>query len=419
MFKGQPPQNIDAEKAIIGSILKDNESIYQILEIIETNHFYSSGNRKIFKIILEMESIGNPIDLITLSNKVKVENIAYYLTECIELVPSTANIQQHAIIIKEAYLLRMIMQKSIEAYNKAVAKENPEEILEDLSRLSILSVQKQEDLILSEMLHQTNNYIDRVVSGEIAGLKTGIDCLDKYIGGMMEGDLIVIAGWTSQGKTALMLQILCDCIIRQKKKGLLFSMEMDFKKIIVRIIAQEAKINAAHYLMGRLDQMEWQRAARSQDKLMEMALAIDDTPGITLEHIKAKARKYKREGISVIGIDYLQLMQMPKAESDVKALGMITTGLKNLARELGIVIILLSQFSRQEKFNTNPRVSFLKGSSCIEQDSDKIIFTWMPNLAEKEKACLILAKHRDGETTERPLDVMFRKDWVMFVDKRF
>ena len=414
------PQALDSERVMLGSMLLNNDCMLDVTAITSPAECYRTAHVKIFQSMIRLEQF----DVVSLTDALQRENIleelggTYYLTELVQVIPSSADVLRHAKLVHEKYLLRRIIEDCSKLSERAYNQEPPEEILEDLGKLSLLDVVSYKDKTFAELIHESNDLIDQRIQGHIVDRKSGLRALDGLVGGFSGGKLIVIAGWSSQGKTALMNQIVLNVAVQENFPVVIFELEMTDLEITQRIVAAEAKVCLFRYFLGKLNPNEHENVSKVMQYLPIAPIIIDEHPGATLEYIKAKCRRLKKKrNIGMICIDYLQLMELPHAETEASAISKATRGFKNLAKELNVPIVVISQFSKDEtRSNKRPNKGYLKGSSAIEQDGDIIIFPWLPDYDNRNEAVIIIDKHRNGPTGEIK-DIRFNTDWIGFEEK--
>ncbi|MBN2286936.1 MAG: replicative DNA helicase [Tissierellales bacterium] len=424
-----PPQSPESEKGILGSVLIDNESLFKITEKIKPDYFYQTKHRIIYRAMLELHESETPIDLITLSDTLrknnKLESIggAVYLAEISDSVVSAAPIKSYAEILIEKYNLRRLREDVYGLLGMIENGHTSHDIYEKMGSCSIQHITDHRQFDLSEILHQTCETIDRRKEGELHGLTTGIEGLDGLLD-FEYGDLVIIGGYPSHGKSSMAVQIALHTIMNLKKQVLFFELEMTRQRLATRLLAMQGRFSNFLFWKGKLSEEETAKANRAFNELVSAPLVIDDTPGVPVSYIKAKSKRLKQKhDLKMVIIDYLQLIDTTKQENREQAISMVTKNLKAMAKELGIVVILLSQFHRHEGTRTNrkPTMFDLKGSGAIEQDADKIILTWLPNLKKSEtalgfenryKARLLVEKHREGSIFE--VDMNFNRDYTKF-----
>jgi len=427
------PQAIEAEQAVLGGIMLNPEQI-QSLGRLQIEHFYMPANRLIFAAMLELDDKGYPVDALTLKDyleqRKQLERAGgeNYLGELISAIPTAAHNGHYANIVSDRFISRKLIDEC-RKIEKAII-ENESSVIEqlDFAETRILSVadkvernevsNEMADVMDSTMVGIQERHID---SGD-TGITTGIKSLDVIVDAS-PGDLIILAGRPSMGKTALGLNILRDNA-KNGKRGAIFTLEMPASQIAERLVASEAKINARKLRKKRLDANEWARFAAVHNGIESLPIFIDDTPGIGVRHISATARRIKKKhgGLDMILIDYLQLMGSDvKGKTEAQELAHITTSLKNLAKELAIPIILLSQLNRslESRDDKRPIASDLRGSGSIEQDADVIMFAYREFVyshkkEDEEKVEIIVNKFRAGGPGE--VNLRFQGKYVLFSD---
>jgi len=423
-----PAQSIESEQAILGSILMQNESLYEI-ENIMPEHFYKDIHRIIFRAILDMNDKSVAVDVITLSERLKkdkkLDDIGgtFYLMQLTEIVPSSAQIKMYANIVDEKYQLRKAQDSIYQIQKMIDDNEDPATIYEKMGSCAIQDAGDKKIYTLAEVLQETIEAIDDRASGKVCGLTTGIYGLDNYLT-LDQQDLIVIGGYSSQGKTSLAVQLALHLTESLKQQTLLFELEMDRKRLAARLVCMYSQINSDKFWHARLDKVEQEKAGIAFGAIQNAPLLIDDSAGVSLHYIKSHVkRSIQKHDLKAVIVDYLQLMDLGKTDSKEEGISNTTCGLKCLAKELNIPIILLSQFRRHEgtRFNKKPSMSDLKGSGAIEQDADKVLLPWLPNLRKEEnelngeeryKAKIIIEKNREGAIGE--VDLKFNNSYAKF-----
>ena len=385
-----PPQSIEAEMSVLGGIFCDNEMLDAIHGAMEANDFYRESHRQIFLAMLRLSNRNEPIDLITTSTELKnagtLEQIGggAYLSVLVDFVPMAANTLFYCkIVVQKAVERRMIMhaQEAIQIVytggemEEAVAKlETAIQPVADKRSTAPVAMEQSVREAVKKLEHRYEN------KGRIQGLPYGIEELDKKTSGMHPGELIIVAGRPSMGKSAFAGNVITNVCTDPDKAGLLFTLEMARGDITDRLIASHG-IKYHHIRNGWMKDYEWSQVSQAAAKFHGMRLFIDDTPAISLKDIRIKAKRQKKEGLDLIVIDYLQLMSMsdPKANR-VQGIGEITRGLKQLARELEVPVMLLSQLSRavDARNDKRPMMADLRDSGEIEQDADVILFPYRP-----------------------------------------
>ena len=415
------PQALEAEEAVLGSMMIDEDAANKAISILGSSHyFYKDSHRKIFDAMLELMNDSNPIDTVSVSDELKkVKSLKsvggiYYLTGLVDKVPTSARVETYAEIVKEKGMLRDLITTSHEISKKALdAGDSVGSILDDAEQ-SIFNLTEQKDSKIYQhiepILSSTVKRIEDIAAnpGSTIGVPSGIIDLDKLTAGFQKGDLIIIAGRPSMGKTALALTVARNAAIESKSPTAIFSLEMSSDQLGQRLLTSEARVDNSHVRRGSLPSGKWKNINIASGKLAQAPLYIDDTPALSILDLRSRARRLKRErNIELIIVDYLQLMQGPKnSENRQNEISQITQSLKALAKELNIPVIALSQLSRavEQRTKKEPMLSDLRESGAIEQDADVVVFLYRPSVYEKEDqdlkglAYLIVAKQRNGPT---------------------
>jgi replicative DNA helicase len=416
-----PPQNVDAEKSILGGLMLEQDAFDEVSELLVEDDFYRPAHRKIYAAIRELHRREMPSDLVTVSNllmeKGELESLGgpAYLAEMIELTPSTANIATYSKIVQEKSLLRKVIVSSQEFLDKAYSQEfeNMDSFLDsmeakvfqlaeskttngltDATELVKASLEKIESLFASQML--------------VTGVSSGFNELDELTAGFHPGELVILAARPSMGKTALSLNFAIHAALQNKKKIAYFSVEMGKEQVMIRMLASSAKIRLSDLRIGKIDDQAWPRLINTAAALSETGLFIDDTSGISPFDIRAKARRMKAKyGLDMIVIDYLQLMAMKgKMESREREVSEISKLLKSIAKELQVPVIALAQLNRgvEGRSDRRPMLSDLRESGSIEQDADVIMMIYRQDYYDRDNpevkgiAEIIIAKQRNGPT---------------------
>lgn len=415
------PQALEAEEAVLGSMMIDEDAANKAISILGSSHyFYKDSHRKIFDAMLELMNNSNPIDTVSVSDELKkVKSLKsvggiYYLTGLVDKVPTSARVETYAEIVKEKGMLRDLITTSHEISKKALDAGDSVGSILDEAEQSIFNLTEQKDSKIYQhiepILSSTVKRIEEIAAnpGSTIGVPSGIIDLDKLTAGFQKGDLIIIAGRPSMGKTALALTVARNAAIESKSPTAIFSLEMSSDQLGQRLLTSEARVDNSHVRRGSLPSGKWKNINIASGKLAQAPLYIDDTPALSILDLRSRARRLKRErNIELIIVDYLQLMQGPKnSENRQNEISQITQSLKALAKELNIPVIALSQLSRavEQRTKKEPMLSDLRESGAIEQDADVVVFLYRPSVYEKEDqdlkglAYLIVAKQRNGPT---------------------
>ncbi|MFQ5559727.1 MAG: replicative DNA helicase [Nitrospinota bacterium] len=430
-----PPRNIEAEQAILGAILLENDALPKCLEIIkDETPFYKNAHKKIFSAILDLFEKNQPIDLLTLNEQLTRKGQVTegggpeFLYSLVESVPSAANIQYHAKIVKEKYVLRKMITSAGEIFNQCYGDIADVDELMDFAEKTIFDI--SEDRIapafssVREVARESMKRIESLYERKelITGIPTGFTDLDQMTAGFQPSDLIIVAGRPSMGKTAVSINMAQYCVCVSKKVVAIFSLEMSKEQLVTRMLCSEGRINAGKLRTGYISKSDWPDLTRAVGVLSEAKLFIDDTPGQSVLEIRAKARRlHADKGLDLIVIDYLQLMQgRGRIESRQQEISEISRSLKGLAKELNVPVIALSQLSRateQRGGEKRPQLSDLRESGAIEQDADVVMFVYRGEFYEetpenKGKAELIIGKQRNGPIGT--VSLAFLKEYTRF-----
>lgn len=432
-----PPQDIEAEKSVLGSLMLDKNAIVNVADFLLPSDFYESKHQKIYSAILELWSKGEPVDILTVSHNLKTKKELSsvggieYLTELADSVPTSAHVEHYANIVKEQRVRRDLIAAASEISERAFNDKNFEELLEAVEQKIFGISQKsrpQKFTLLKEELPAAYERLAKLHSGEkniLRGVPTFFTDLDKLLSGFQPSDLIIIGARPSYGKTAFALDIARQAAVKGKKSVGIFSIEMSEEQIIDRIIAGQAQIPLWRLRTGKLDSdMEFAQVREALDELSNAKIFIDDTPSPTILQMRSMARRLQIEhGIDMLIVDYLQLIQ-PRTNNDsmVQQVTEVSRGLKALARELNVPVVAVSQLSRDvDKREVKiPRLSDLRESGSLEQDADVVLFIYRqdkpssPLDEDKEDNIveIIVAKHRNGPTGS--IKLYFDKEKVSF-----
>ncbi|MDQ6985879.1 MAG: replicative DNA helicase [Candidatus Dojkabacteria bacterium] len=414
-----PPQNIEAEKAVIGSVLIDNSVLPKIADLITHDDFYDPKHQLIFEHIMMLYGSSKAVDSLTLtgelkkSKKLSQSGGAVYLSEIISEVPTAANVVEYADIVKETSMRRRLITFGAELTEKAREEDKKiDDIIDELegnilkvSRNSTKTDYYDAPTLLELQMKKADEYAKN--PNAMRGIATGLKDLNYYLGGLHKSDLIILAARPSVGKSALAIHLARYAAVNEAKSILFFSLEMPAVQIIERMLAQEMKVNLWNLRMGKLSDDDYRKYSEASGKLSESRVYVDETAGISLMQLRSKARKVAMEkGLDLVVVDYLQLMQTRDIENRSQAVGEISRSLKIMARELEIPVIALSQLNRavENRSDRVPQLSDLRESGSIEQDADIVLFL-SRDYSEDDEADdeiktvdLTIAKHRNGAT---------------------
>ena len=414
------PYAEEAEAGIIAAMFKDREVLQDVVQLVRDSDFYKPENAIIFKAILELDESGQSVDLVTMTNKLRKENLlekaggVFYLGQIAAAPSSTYNVKQYAKIVQEKSTMRQLIKISDSIRNRCYEDAEPvETILDDAERL-VLDISKQRqrndvtrvDEIVSTNLEQIEEASKQV--DEITGIPSGFIDLDHMTNGWQRSDLIILAARPAMGKTALCLNMAANTAVDYHYPVAVFSLEMSKEQLVMRMLAAAARIDQKRLRTGQLNADEWGAFLQKIGPLSSAPIYIDDTPAITIRELRAKARRLQsREGdLGLILVDYLQLMGgSGHSENRQQEVSEISRSLKALARELNVPIIALSQLSRtvEQTKDKRPQLSHLRESGSLEQDADIVLFIHREEYYNEDTdrrgiADLIIAKHRNGPT---------------------
>ena len=435
MIKREIPKNIEAEEAVLGSILINQETIYGVSELLDIEDFYRKSHRTIFKVMLDLNTTKKAIDIITLTDYLthisKLEEVGgiAFITSLANKVPSTANLKHYINIVKEKSMLRNIVHIAEYMENMGYDSESidtPETVLDKAEQLLSKLTKKLVTTKVNNIKEQTlNAYIDieNIINhkDELLGLETGLYDLDNFLQGLKNSDFMILAARPSMGKTAFALNIASYLSIKKDTPVAFFSLEMSSNQLIHRIFSSYGLIPLFNLKSGNLDDAHTQKLIKVSNKLSQSQLIINDEIS-NLMSLRSIARKLKRENdIKLIIIDYLQLLEGTRRENRNLEISEISRSLKILAKELDIPIIALSQLSRsvESRQVKKPMLSDLRESGSLEQDADIVMFLYRedyynPETENKNITDVIIAKNRNGPTGTIP--VYFHKEYVRFQD---
>ncbi|KKS43971.1 MAG: replicative DNA helicase [candidate division CPR1 bacterium GW2011_GWA2_42_17] len=424
-----PPQNIDAEKSLLGSLLIDKDAIIRIVSSIKSEYFYRPAHSDIFSAILSLYERREPADLVTVSDELKghekLKEIGgdSYLADLVNTVATAAHIESYARIIRDCYVRRQLIN---------VSGRLAEESYEGGEEIGKLLDQTEQDIFAISQSHLTRHFIplkDALAESfekleelqknksHLRGLSTGFRDIDNKLGGLRDGALVVLASRPSVGKTSLALNIAQYLTVHEKIPVGFFSLESSHEELVDRLLASQANVDAWKIATGNFNEDDFEHLSEAYGVLGEAPLFIDDTPGASIMDMRTKARRLQLEhGLKLVIVDYLQLAFSRNLENRVQEVSEISQGLKNLARELKCPVIAISQLSRavESRGEHRPQLSDLRESGSIEQDADVVMFLYRPEEEGQEKGLvkLSIAKHRNGPTGE--VDLIFKGERTRF-----
>ncbi len=435
-----PPHAKDAEIAVLGAMMLDRQAVAKVVEILEPECFYHESHKILFTVMLGMFERGVPVDMVTLTDEIKSRGLmeqiggVFYITEINSRTPSSANVEYHARIVLEKHLKRSLIQTA----NKILEDSYDEstDALEEIDRAEaqIFAIAekrlKKSYMSMKKLAFEAYELIQKLSERDhdgLTGVPSGLIELDNMTGGFQNSDLIIIAARPSMGKTALALSMARNTAVVYKQPVAFFSIEMAAIQLVIRLLSAEAKIDQQKIRTGKIAADDNRRIIEALGKLSDAPIVIDDSPVLTVMELRAKCRRLKAEhDIKLVVVDYLQLIQSPKAESREREISMISQSLKQIAKELNIPVIALAQLNRsvEARSDKRPMLSDLRESGSIEQDADVVMFVNRPeqygqtHFDDEHKtptegiAELIIGKQRNGPVGT--VRVAFQKNYARF-----
>lgn len=422
-----PPNNLDAERSVLGAILIDKDAIINVAELLKPEYFYDAQHAEVYRAIQTLYEKRQPIDVVTLSDQLKRNKKltavggASALVELSNNVSTAANVVHYAKIVKDTGIKREIISMASELATLAFdeGKETAEVVNEAEQRIFQLSQNNTQRAFtpIREALAESFERLDELQrnSGELRGVPTGFHDVDAVLAGMQKSNLLILAARPGVGKTAFSLNIAQHAAVVSKKKIGYFSLEMSKEELVDRMLVAQADIDAWRLKTGRLEQQDFLKLSDAMGVLADAEIFIDDTPGVSIFDMRTKARRLATEvGIDMIVVDYLQLAHGRTTDNRVQEVAEISQGLKNIARELRVPVLALSQLSRavENRSEKTPQLSDLRESGSIEQDADVVMFLYRKDEDIREAVNLKIAKHRNGGLAD--IDLYFKGDRIKF-----
>lgn len=442
-----PPQNLEAEMSILGGILLDNAAMNRVIEILTPEEFYRESHRKILRAMIDLNSVSEPCDLITLSTILKKKGEldevggGAYLATLVDYVPTAANIVYYCKIVKERATVRSLITAATEIVTQSYEEQSDVNELLDLAQKSIFAISENKlrpsyypvGTILKETIRNIEQLYER--KEHLTGVSSGFIDLDNMTAGLQKGDLVIIAGRPSMGKTAFALNVAQNAAIHssQKTPVAIFSLEMSKEQLVTRLLCSESRLDAGRLRTGHLQDSDWDRLLNGANHLHEAKIFIDDTPAISVLEMRAKCRRMKAEhDIGLIMVDYLQLMRGgANSESRQQEISEISRSLKALAKELDVPVVALSQLNRslENRTDKRPMMSDLRESGAIEQDADVIMFVYRDAVycddckkrdgsctkGHEKDASIIIGKQRNGPIGD--VELVFLGEYTRFENR--
>lgn len=430
-----PPNSVEAEQSVLGSMLLDKEAIIIALEILDDLDFYREAHKEIFEAMYDLFNENKPVDLVTLTEELKKRETLDaiggipYLTSLASGVPIASNVRHYAEIVEEKSILRRLIRASQEIVHLGYSSDvEVSEVIEQAQKSIYDISQDRSDrgfVSIKNVLSDTFDKIEQLYENKtkITGMTTGFIDLDKKLSGFHKTDLILVASRPSMGKSALALNLAQNAAAKAGASVAVFSLEMSKEQMMLRLIASESMVELGKIRIGNLDEEEWTKIANAMVPLSQSKIFFDDTPGISVAQIRSKCRRLKMEkGLDLVLIDYLQLMEGDRrSENRQQEIASISRNLKIMAKELDCPVVALSQLSRAPELRTNhrPILSDLRESGAMEQDADLVMFLYRdeyyhPDTDKKNIAEVIIAKHRHGEIGT--VDLIWLGQFQKFLD---
>lgn len=424
-----PPHSIDAEISVLGALLLDKDAVFNVAEFLHPKHFYDARHSIIYEAIIDLYENREPIDVLTVSNRLKKKKKlkeiggVSYIADLVNRVPTAAHVEHYGKIVKDAASKRSLMEAATRLVQLAVDEGLSADELLDKAEFEIFSLTQkhlaQSFIPVKTALSDSFERLDELhkqASG-LRGVPSGFSDLDDALAGFQKSNLLILAARPGMGKTSLALNIAQHVAVSEKIPAGIFSLEMSKEELVDRLLVAQADIDAWKLKTGRLDEADFAKLSDAMGELADAPLYIDDTPALSILEMRTKARRLQVErGLSLLIVDYLQLVHGRRLENRVQEVSEISQGLKNLARELKLPIIAISQLSRavEQRGTKRPQLADLRESGAIEQDADVVMFLWKENDDDNENFILDIAKHRNGPL--RQIKLHFRGDRVKFYE---
>jgi replicative DNA helicase len=423
-----PPHSLEAEQSVLGSLLLDRDAVVAVVEFLRPEHFYEEKHQQIFDAMLQLYQDRDPVDVVTVSERLKKQKSltevggSSYLTELVNKVPTATHAENYAHLVRDQYTKRMLISAASSILEMGFDEGGDVRQILDVAESKVFSLAqqhlKQVFVPIKDILAQSFDRLDELhkSSGTLRGVPTGFGDLDDTLAGMQESNLLILAARPGVGKTALALNIAQNVAYKHHMPVGFFSLEMSREELMDRLLVAQAEIDAWKLKTGRLEEEEFTKLSDAMGELYETPLFIDDTPGMSILEMRTKARRLQAEhGLKFIVVDYLQLAKpVRNLDNRVQEVAEVSQGLKNLARELKVPVLALSQLSRQVESRgiKRPQLADLRESGAIEQDADVVMFMWRENDEDLESMKLDIAKHRNGPL--RSIDLKFKGDKIKF-----
>lgn len=422
-----PPHSVDAEESVLGALLLDRDAVIAVAEFLDPSDFYDERHREIFECALKLYEERIPIDVLTVAEALKKRKAlkkvggASYLAEIANKVPTAAHVEHYGKIVKDAATKRLLMTAASKLVDLSLDESLVAEELLDRAESEVFALtQKHLAQVFTPVRDALAESFDRLdelhkQAEGLRGLSTGFRDIDDTLAGLQKSNLIILAARPGVGKTSLALNIAQYLSVEQKRTVGFFSLEMSKEELVDRLLVAQADIDAWRLKTGKLSEEDFTALSNAMGELAEAPLYIDDTPALSILQMRTKARRLQVEkGVELLIVDYLQLARSRQLENRVQEVSEISQGLKNLARELKIPVLAVSQLSRavEQRGSKRPQLADLRESGSIEQDADVVMFIWREDEEDVNNVQLDVAKHRNGPL--RSIKLRFRGDRIRF-----
>lgn len=427
-----PPQNVEVEQSVLGSLLIDKDAVVKVADSLKPEHFYKEQHGDIYQCILTLYGKRIPADIVTVTDELKKTDKydlvggAGYLSTLVNSVPTSAHIEHYSQLVKDRATKRKLISAAARITEEAFKEETEVKYLLDFSEQSLFGISqdnlRQNFVPIKDTLTASFDRLDELhkKGAGLRGIPTGFADLDKKLSGMQDSNLIILAGRPSMGKTTLAVNIAQHIATKEKIPVGIFSLEQSKDQLVDLMLAYQADIDAWKITTGNLNEEDFEKISEGMGELSEATLYIDDTPGISIMEMRTKARRLQMEvGLKLLIVDYLQLVKGRNLENRVQEVSEISQALKNLARELKIPVLTLSQLSRavESRQTKIPQLADLRESGAIEQDADVVMFLYREDPEDKENIKLSIAKHRNGPIGEIDLRFVGEKRKFFGIEK--
>jgi replicative DNA helicase len=425
-----PPHSIEAEESVLGALLLDKDAVIAVAEFLHSEDFYDERHKEIFESAVELYEERIPIDVLTVAERLKKKKVlkkiggSSYLADLANKVPTAAHVEHYGKIVKDSATKRSLMKAATRLIDLSMDDSLAANELLDKAEGEVFSLTQRHlsksFTAVKDALAESFDRLDELhKQGEgLRGVPTGFKDLDDALAGMQRSNLLILAARPGVGKTALALNIAQNISVKYKRPVGFFSLEMSREELVDRLLVSQADIDAWRLKTGKLNEDDFTKLSNAMGELAEAPLYIDDTPGLSILEMRTKARRLQVEkGVDFLVVDYLQLAQSRRLENRVQEVSEISQGLKNLARELKIPVLAVSQLSRavETRGGNRPQLADLRESGSIEQDADVVMFLWREDKEKTEDVILDIAKHRNGPL--RTINLFFKGDRIKFYGK--